>query len=304
MIRFEKEVLQVHTTASGARYEVDVYRYTPPEPLETIYLQGGLHGIELTGIPVLYEFMELAEQAQLPYRIICVPQANPMGLDSQIMGMQTGYNNLHTNQQNCWNWNRIGQLRGDGSQEGQWIDLLLSLAEPADTVLDLHTAGAEMAPHVYAHMSQVEQAQGLGLPHILAWEQHSTSFCDTCHQLGKVALTLELSASRGLTGADVQRGLQALRRYFGMIPKAPDAEVWQIRGRLKRWMAPQGGVLTWHRQAGERVLRGEVMATLYTRQGKQDLVSPYTGLLLLKNPIHAPHERQELAKFLLEPAGA
>ena len=26
------------------------------------------------------------------------------------------------------------------------------LTEPADTVLDLHTAGAETAPHVYAHV--------------------------------------------------------------------------------------------------------------------------------------------------------
>jgi len=31
-----------------------------------------------------------------------------------------------------------------------------------------------------------------------------------------------------------------------------------------------------------------------------ELESPYTGVLLLKNPIHAPHERQELAKFLVE----
>jgi len=300
MVRFEKETLSVHQTASGAHYEIDVYRYDPPNPTETVYLQGGLHGIELTGIPVLYEFMKLVEEAQLPHRIICVPQSNPMGLDSQIMGIQTGYNNLHTNQQNCWNWNRIGQLRGDGSQEGEWVDLLLNLTEPADTVLDLHTAGAETAPHVYAHVSQVEQAQCLGLPHVLAWEQHSTSFCDTCQQLGKVALTLELSASRAITSEDVERGIQALQRYFGILPKAPAARVWSIREHLKRWLSPSGGVLTWHRRAGEYIQQGEPLATLYTRQGKQELASPYSGLLLLKNPTHAPHERQELAKFLLE----
>ena len=57
MVRFEKETLLVHQTASGASYEIDVYRYDPPNSTETVYLQGGLHGIELTGIPVLYEFM-------------------------------------------------------------------------------------------------------------------------------------------------------------------------------------------------------------------------------------------------------
>ena len=78
------------------------------------------------------------------------------------------------------------------------------------------------------------------------------------------------------------------------------ARVWSIRGHLKRWLSPSGGVLTWHRRAGEDIQQGEPLATLYTRQGKQELASPYSGLLLLKNPTHAPHERQELAKFLLE----
>ncbi len=32
MVRFEKETLLVHQTASGASYEIDVYRYDPPTP--------------------------------------------------------------------------------------------------------------------------------------------------------------------------------------------------------------------------------------------------------------------------------
>ena len=40
MVRFEKETLLVHQTASGASYEIDVYRYDPPNPTETVYLQG------------------------------------------------------------------------------------------------------------------------------------------------------------------------------------------------------------------------------------------------------------------------
>ena len=52
--------------------------------------------------------------------------------------------------------------------------------------------------------------------------------------------------------------------------------------------------------AGDSVSEGDVIATIYTRQGRVELKSPYTGVLLLKNPSHAPHERQELAKFLVE----
>ena len=127
-------------------FEIDIWEYSPPGATRCIYLQGGLHGVELTGIPVLMRFMKELEDSQYPERIICVPWSNPMGLDSQIMGQQTGYNNLHTNQQNCWNWNRITHLKDEGSLEGRWISTLLELSEEADTVLDLHTAGYETIP--------------------------------------------------------------------------------------------------------------------------------------------------------------
>ena len=118
--RFKKKTHSLHQTASGISLEIDIWEYSPGAT-QCIYLQGGLHGVELTGIPVLMRFMKELEESEYPERIICVPWSNPMGLDSQIMGQQTGYNNLHTNQQNCWNWNRITHLKDEGSLEGRWI---------------------------------------------------------------------------------------------------------------------------------------------------------------------------------------
>ena len=149
---------------------------------------------------------------------------------------------------------------------------------------------------VYAHVSQVEQLSA-GIAACFCLEQNSTSFCDACQQLGKIALTLELSASRVITGEDVERGFRVLQRYFGMLPKAQQLESGRFVDNSSAG-CPGGGVLAWHRQR-RTIQQGEPLATLYTRQGKQEL--PHlSGLLLLKNPTHAPHERQELAKFLLE----
>ena len=197
--QFSHETLPLHSTASNTKFEIDVWRYSHPDATQTVYLQGGIHGIELTGIPVVHEFIKEIEEHQLAYNFICVPLSNPMGLDSQIMGVQTGYNNIHTNQQNCWNWNRITNLRDEPSQEGNWIRTLLDLAEPADIVLDLHTAGVETVPHIYYHETEKEYVDGLGIPHMLAWSTPSYSFADTHHQLGKIALTFELSSSRGVS---------------------------------------------------------------------------------------------------------
>ena len=256
--------------------------------------------MELAGIPVLLRFMKEIENHRLGTRVICVPLSNPMGLDSQIMGQQTGYNNLHTNQQNCWNWNRITHLRDEESMEGNWIRTLLELSEDAQVVLDLHTAGWETVPHVYAHRTQVEHAQGLGFPHLLQWETPSASFSDSCFVNGQVALTLELSASRTISQHVIETGMSCLRRFFAMEPAGQESRVWNIENQLKKWYAPKGGVICWQKRAGDDVRMDEPVAALFTRDGEQELKAPCNGVLLLKNPIHAPHERQELAKFLVE----
>jgi len=298
--KFSRETLPLHSTASDATFEIDVWRYHHPDATRTVYLQAGIHGIELTGIPVVHEFMKEIEAHQLVYNFICVPLSNPMGLDSQIMGVQTGYNNLHTNQQNCWNWNRIGNLKDEPSQEGRWIKTQLDLSAPANIVLDLHTAGVETAPHIYFNESQKEHVTGLGIPHLLSWNISSDSFADTNFQREKVALTFELSSSRSVHGEWVKESLIYLRRFFGLLPKVEGSRIWQTEKQLIKWYSPSGGILCWHKDAGDSVAEGDVIATLYTRKGSMDLKSPFTGVLLLKNPIHAPHERQELAKFLVE----
>ena len=55
---FNHETLPLHSTASNTKFEIDVWRYNHPDATKTVYLQGGIHGIELTGIPVVYEFIK------------------------------------------------------------------------------------------------------------------------------------------------------------------------------------------------------------------------------------------------------
>ena len=297
--RFQKKPHLLHQTASGMPFEIDVWEYSPPGAKRITYLQGGLHGVELTGIPVLMRFMKELEEHQPNERILCVPWSNPMGLDSQIMGQQTGYNNLHTNQQNCWNWNRITHLKDEGSLEGHWISTLLELSAEAEVVLDLHTAGYETVPHVYVHRSQKELALNLGIPHLLAWEKPSASFSDTCFKRGQKALTFEISSSRILSEASISSGLEFLRCFFGFSESMNQTRIWNQETQMRKWYSPEGGVICWHRKAGDSVFKSEPILTFFTRHGEMTLHAPYDGVLLLKNPIHAPHQYQELAKFLV-----
>ena len=63
--KFTHETLPLHSTASNTKFEIDVWRYSHPDATQTVFLQGGIHGIELTGIPVIHEFIKEIEENQL-----------------------------------------------------------------------------------------------------------------------------------------------------------------------------------------------------------------------------------------------
>ena len=65
--KFARETIPLHITASYAAFEIDVWRYFHPDATKTVYLQAGIHGIELIGIPVVHEFMKGIEEHQLVY---------------------------------------------------------------------------------------------------------------------------------------------------------------------------------------------------------------------------------------------
>ena len=56
--KFSSETIPLHSTASDATFEIDVWRYFYPDAIKTVYLQSGIHGIELTGIPIVNEFIK------------------------------------------------------------------------------------------------------------------------------------------------------------------------------------------------------------------------------------------------------
>jgi len=66
-LKFSCETIPLHSTASNSTFEIDVWRYFHPDATQTVYLQAGIHGIELTGIPVFHELIKGLEGHQLVY---------------------------------------------------------------------------------------------------------------------------------------------------------------------------------------------------------------------------------------------
>ena len=65
--KFARETIPLHSKASNATLKIDIWRYFHPDATKTVYLQAGIFGIELTGIPVVHVFMIQIEKHQLVY---------------------------------------------------------------------------------------------------------------------------------------------------------------------------------------------------------------------------------------------
>lgn len=296
----------VHTTASGNNILLTSFHYNQDADISlTVWIQAWLHGVEISGIPVIYELIEYLKKHKPHWKLVLVPIANPFSLDSQIMWLQTWYNNIHTDEQHCRNYNRLWNI-APSPFEDTMLQTLFILHADCDIILDFHCAGLSSERHVYCHTSLQEEAKLFDIPHIITRDEAWSCFEDQCFLQGKKAFTLELWASRLTSEKTIVRWLESVLSF--LHAQYDEHNIWikdttqsHVRSvdNIKKIYAPEAGILVWHREVWEKILSGDHIASLYTNKGKEKILSPYTGIFLIQRPIHAPYKNQSLATLLV-----
>ena len=293
----KKTTYPFHTTASWSILSHDVYEYMNNPGSEIVYLQAGIHGNEILWIPVLYELIDYISQYQPKINIIIVPIANPSSLDSQIMWVQSWYNNIHTNEQNCWNYNRLWTGIAEPLEDAI-VQSLLSYSKNADVVIDLHCAAYETSPHIYTNINLVEEAKSFWIQTILTRDVPGKAFEDVCFSFGKKAFTLELGPSRSTNDVYISRWFQYLKNYLFWSDSVVSDYLVYSDSTYCSIYTTHWWILVWHINVGDQIPKWQHIATVYTKEGKEKLYAPYTGMFLTKKPIHAPHQNQQIGKML------
>jgi len=302
---FSRKTQTIHTTASWTEYNIEYYHYRPTGFSKTIYLQAWLHGTEIVWTPILYELLQKIETEQLSHRIIIVPIANPFSLDSQIMWLQTWYNNIHTNASNCLNYNRLWHWNTTPF-EAHIVKSLLDISQNADIVCDLHCAWYESAEHIYCHTDSIDLAKKFSIDNIITWQEPWSAFEDTQHTLWKKAFTLELGASRSTSKQRVTWYTDHIMKFLKHLDQNANKNTSETtyagpirsQNQLSSFYAPYGWVLVWHSEIWKRYKAGDLAAKIYTIAGIKDIHRNKDSLFLIKNAIHAPYADQEIAQYL------
>jgi hypothetical protein len=297
-MKFNKKTYNFSISPSWAKYDIESYNYANNPDWKIYYIQANIHGIEIAGIPVIYELMKYIELHQLKINIICVPIANPFALDSQIMWIQTGYNNIHTNTYNCLNYNRIWE---NNTQLFEWElnNILLQISYQADIVIDLHCAWYESVEHMYCHENYLEQAKFFWINNIIYRSELGSAFEDICYRRWQVAFTLELWASRKIEWDRIIYYLEKIKWFFenkNLLNN--ELNTYHIDWLSSKIFTNNSWILVWEKQVWEHIHLWDKLGYIYNAEWKHDILSQYKWIFLIKNSIHAPYKNQNIGQIL------
>ncbi|MFP3543152.1 M14 family metallopeptidase [Rhizobium sp. SIMBA_035] len=322
----------------GIEWRLPVLHFKGSDPhAPRIYIQAALHANELPGTALLHFLcrkLRAAEDAgRIASDITIVPQANPIGAAQSHFGELQGRFDLGSRT----NFNRDFPLISLRDRDTLVEDLdrypatdrlkrqLIHMALGADLVLDLHCDDESLQ---YAYIDEAfwpeaaDLASALSMDAVLLSDGESSAFEEAVgfawkyevpgekrsRLPGKLSVTVELRGRRDvypdMASADAD-GVFAFLAARGAVrdsaplgaftrPAVPLDNIEMIR-------TPVAGTLLFHRDIGETVAAGDLLATIVTRPGMVDgeteIRAPQAGLIVTRTSDRLVRRRADLMKI-------
>jgi predicted deacylase len=323
----------------GVEWRLPVIHFAGPDKdAPKLYIQAALHAGELPGTAALHFLCEQLRKAEsggaIRGDITIVPQANPIGAAQSHFGEFQGRFDLGTR----INFNRDFPLISAGDREGLVADIkrypaidqlkrrLLHMALGADLVLDLHCDDESLQ---YAYTDEAywpeasDLAAALDMRAVLLSDGESSAFEEAVgfawkYEVpgerksplpGKLSVTVELRGKRDVSPALAQKDAEGLWRFLAARGIVDDASVslQPFSGpavpldNIEVIRTPEGGTVLFHRDIGERVAEGDLLATVVTRpgfaEGSFDIHAPQDGLIVTRTSDRIVRRRGDLMKI-------
>ncbi|MBZ9789769.1 succinylglutamate desuccinylase/aspartoacylase family protein [Rhizobium sp. 3T7] len=315
------EIIIAGDTA-GVEWRLPVLRFKGSDPAaQKVYIQAALHANELPGTALVHFLCEKLRQSesagQIRSDIIVVPHANPIGAAQSHFGELQGRFDLGSRT----NFNREFPLISVKDRDGLLENLerlsavdklkrqLLHMALGCDLVIDLHCDDESLQ---YAYIDEAfwpeaaDLASAMEMEAVLLSDGESSAFeeavgfawkCETSEKQsrlpGKLSVTVELRGRRDVYPDMAKKDAEGLWKFLasrGAIdvtvslpafdgPAVPLDNIEMVR-------APEACTVLFHRNIGEWVGQGDVLATLITRPGMADgsveIRAPQAGLIVMR----------------------
>ena len=333
----KKSVERITGDSEGVAYEFPVFRFEGSDgAAPKAYLQAALHAGELPGTVAMDALMPLLEKAGREGRIrgsvTLVPWANPVGRAQYMFGEMEGRFHLGTRT----NFNRDFPLvdRPDptllpaeatlAAADQRLKARLLKLSLGHDIVLDLH-CDDEGEPYLYVPAelwpAMEDCAAAMGVSAVLLWKGGSGAAFEeaSVHPHLKAGTPVEkivvttveyrglADVGRATAEADAQ-GLYRLLVGRGVIEDASVPPPGRFAGvvapleNIEMMPAPRSGAVLYDVKPGDRVARGDRLATIVHAPGEKDghteVFAPQAGYILTRRVHRVTRAGDDLVKLL------
>ncbi len=330
-----KSVERVTGDSEGVSYEFPVLRFSGSDKsAPSAYLQAALHAGELPGVVAIDALMPMLSKAEAEGRIrgsiTVVPWANPIGRAQYHLGEHQGRFHLGTRT----NFNRgfpllaapdTALLPAHGAADKRLKIRLVQLSLGHDIVLDLHCDDESVA-YLYVPRqlwpAMEDCAAAMGVDAVLLWEGASGAAFEeaSLHPLlskEKAALerhavtTVEYRGIADVDGALAESDGEGLYRLLvarGVVADAALAAPGPFKGvvapleNIDMMPAPKAGAVLYAVKPGDRVQRGDLLATIVHAPGEPDgraeVRAPQAGYILTRRSHRITRRHDDLVKLV------
>lgn len=323
---------------SGIEWRLPVYRFKGRNAAAPkTYIQAALHANELPGTALAHFLLEKLQQAEKDGAILgditVVPQANPIGTAQSHFGELQGRFDLGSRT----NFNRDFPLISLADRDYLIEDLdrysatdrlkrqLLHMALGADLMLDLHCDDEALQ---YAYIDDAfwpeagDLASALDMEAVFLSDGESSAFEEAVAYAwkyetgqtkarvpGRLSVTVELRGTRDVYPELARKDAEGVFRFLvarGVVTGdeeaiAPFAGIVAPLDNIEMIRAPEAGAILFHRDIGESVKAGDLLATILARPGQAggtvDVHAPQDGLIVTRVSTRLARRRSDLMKI-------
>jgi uncharacterized protein len=334
-----KSIERIAGESEGVSYEFPLFRFAGTDKAApSAYLQAALHAGELPGVVAIDALMPMLTKAEAEDRvkgdITIVPWANPIGRAQYHFGEHQGRFHLGSRA----NFNRGFPLLASpdpallpntslGGADQQLKTRLLQLSLGHDIVLDLHCDDEGLA-YLYVHASlwpaMTDCAAALGVGAVVLWSEdtdgtfegasimpYQNAPADLAKLDRRVVTTVEYRGTLDVDGTLARADADGLYRLLVARGTVVDADlpapgpftgVVAPLENIDMMPAPRAGAVLYGVKPGDRVARGDRLATIVHAPGETDghteVFAPQDGIILTRRSRRIIRAGEDLLKLV------
>jgi uncharacterized protein len=261
-----------------------------------LFVSAAVHGDEINGVEIIRRLLASKAIKDLRGTLLAIPVANPFGFIQRARYLPD---------RRDLNRSFPGSLKG--SLAGRIAHLFMTeIASRCDFGIDLHTGSnfRSNLPQIRACLDDpktIGLASAFGAPIVVPSELREGSLREAVAALGKPVLVFEGGEALYFNESVIRTGLQGiirLMRHTGLLPASKRAKHREsiITDKTSWVRAGMSGIFSRKVQLGDLVKRRALLGTLSDPLGdeREDIVSPYTGVVIGQLNIPLAHEGDAL----------